>query len=290
MDKLNWSTVANMINYYKTNNVSKLTPDQIECMNLVRDIFVKADPLSVNVTKRFQSDEELVEYYGNLEKQYSGVSSSSNKTTKDIFDQSFITSPIMKTYASKFYKRHLNLAASHLSEVFKYQMATAITQNKPLPLFNIDTTHDYLKTLYHKADMPPNVQQAMVNKSNERLSVCTDVINNVVDDLLYGTHNGYYINTTLYPNVRTAVHRFRHNITHLLNCPLTLSTNIYNLIETKTNLSKNIDYKPLERVEHQNSQIPVQQHLTEMAFENEALRRAKIQEMNIKYANLLNKK
>nr|AIU36887.1 ORF104 gp41 [Cydia pomonella granulovirus] len=286
MDKLNWNTVANMINLYRTNNTAKLTPDQIACMNLVRDLFLKADPLPVNVAKRFQSDTELIEYYANLEKKYGGVVKLNG--AHGIFDKSFIISPIMKAYADRFYKRRLNLAASHLSDVFKYQMANAVTQNKPLPMLTNDITNEYMQMLYQKTEIAPNIQKVVDERNNERLRVCTDIINGVVEDLLYGTHNGYYINNALHPKLRTAVHRFRNNITYLLNSPLTLSTNVFNLMEYKAVQNgqlKDVDYSALE-VSVGGHRTPAQQHITELAFENEALRRGKIQELNMKYANL----
>ncbi|QOD40057.1 gp41 [Matsumuraeses phaseoli granulovirus] len=286
MDKLQWNTVVNMINMYKSNNTSKLSPDQIACMNLVRDIFIKADPLPVNVVKRFENDQELVEYYGNLEKKYNGPIKLNG--AHGIFDKTFVVSPIMKAYADKFYKRRLNLAASHLSDVFKYQMANAITQNKPLPLLTSDTANDYMQLLYQKAEIAANVQNAIDTNTNERLSVCSNILNNLVEDVLLGSHNGYYVNNCLNEQMKHHVYRFRNNITYLLNSPLTLSTNVYNLIEQTA--VKN-GQTPTAEPPHPNykqslNTIQPQQHLTDMAFENEALRRAKIQELNIRYADL----
>lgn len=278
-----------MINLYRTNNTSKLTPDQIACMNLVRDVFLQADPLPVNATKRFESDEDLIAYYANLEKKYGGTVKLSG--AHGIFDKSFIISPIMKAYADKFYKRRLNLAANHLSDVLKYQMANAVTQNKPLPLLNNDTTVEYLQTLYQKADVAPNVQQVVQSKGNQRLNVCTDVLNSVVEDVLMGSHNGYYVNTALSPKLRAMVHRFRDNITYLLNSPLTLSTDVFSLIEKKAvqnGQAVGVDYGKMETVK--SPFTSTQQHLTELAFENEALRRAKIQELNVRYADLMGEK
>ncbi|ABC61217.1 GP41 [Choristoneura occidentalis granulovirus] len=278
MDRLNWNTVTNMINLYKSNNTPKLTPDQIACMNLVRDMSIKADPVSVNAGKRFQSDEELIEYYANLEKKYNGKIKLSG--AHGIFDKSFVISPIMKAYADKFYKRRLNLASSHLSDVVKYQIANSITQNKPLPILNNNSVNEYLLMLHQKGDVS-------VYK-DENIQTCSDIINRIVEDILYGDHNGYYINNCLNSNNRTAVHRFRNNLTFLLNSPLTLSTNIFNLIENKAvqnGQHKDVDYSSLEKINKPS--VPIQQHLSEMAFENEALRRSKIQELNIKYADLV---
>ncbi|UXX41897.1 gp41 [Psilogramma increta granulovirus] len=282
MDTLNWSNVINAINLYKSNNMSKLSAEQIGCINLLRDMFVKADPLPVNVTKRFENDSDLVSYYANLEKKYGTIKFNGNH---GIFDKSFTISPIMKAYADKFYKRRLSLAASHLSDIVKYQIATAITQNKSLPLFYTDTTNEYIQMLYQKGDV------GNVYKNNQP-SVCVDVMNRLVEDVLYGKHNGYYVNNCLSVQNKNAVHRFRDNITYLLNSPLTLSTNIYELMENRavTNGQQvNVNYNNLEETNVSDSNvvaIPLQQHLSQLSFENEALRRAKIQDMNIKYAHL----
>ncbi|AIS92095.1 GP41 [Erinnyis ello granulovirus] len=276
METLNWSSVVNAINLYRSNNIAKLSAQQIECINLVRDLFVKADPVPVNVTKRFENDEDLIGYYANLEKKYGTIKPNGSH---GIFDKSFTISPIMKAYADKFYKRRLSLAACHLSEIFKYQMATAITQNKSLPLLYTDTTHEYLQLLYQKGDVGGVYSQ--------QPSVCADVMNRLVEDVLFGKHNGYYINNCLSANNKNSVYRFRDNITFLLNSPLTLSTNIFDLIETRAvanGQSSLVDYSSLQVTTPLT--IPLQQHLSELAFENEALRRSKIQEMNIKYAHL----
>jgi len=142
--------------------------------------------------------------------------------------------------------------------------------------------------VYHKTDVSANIQELVDNKSNERLSICTGVLNNLVEDILFGTHKGYYINHCLKPEVRRKVHRFRDNIAYLVKAPLTLSTNVYGLIETAaTNAGQHQDenYEAASAPSPANT-IPIQQSLTDLAFENEALRRGVIQKLNIKYKNL----
>lgn len=278
MDTLNWSGVINAINLYRSNNTAKLSAEQIGCINLVRDLFIKSDPVPVNVTKRFENDSDLISYYANLEKKYGTIKPNGNH---GIFDKSFTISPIMKAYADKFYKRRLSLAASHLSDIVKYQMATAITQNKSLPLFYTDTTNEYLQMLYQKGDVGGVYTQ--------QPQVCADVMNRLVEDVLYGKHNGYYVNNCLSSQNKYAVHRFRDNITYLLNSPLTLSTNIFDLIESRAianGQQTNVNYSNAQVATTSDAEIPLKQHLSVISFENEALRRAKIQDMNIKYAHL----
>lgn len=284
MDRINWNTTANMINMYRSNNTSNLSPEQIACLNLVRDMFLKAEPIPVNVTKRFESDEQLIEYYKNLEKKYGTVKLTG---AHGIFDKSFVVSPIMKAYADKFYKRRLNLAASHLSDVLKYQMANAVTQSKPLPIVHNDAADEYIQLIYQKSNLSPNMQETITNGTNERLTMCAEIINHVVEDVLFGTHNGYHINTCLSPELKNKVYRFRDNITYLVNAPLTLSTNVYGLIERAAvgagqHGDSNYDAMSQPRA----STTPLQQSLSELAFENEALRRSIVQDLNVKYLNL----
>lgn len=289
MERVPWNTIASMINLYRTNNTSQLTPEQISCMNLVRDIFIKADPVPVTAGKRFQTDEQLIEYYANLEKKYS--TGAGHKTAAgavgSIFDKSFVISPVMKAYADKFYKRRLGLASSHLSDVVRYQMADAITQNKPLPLVRGESTEEYLRLLHHKTEIAPNVQEGIDRGTDPKLAICSDVINGVVEDVLLGLHNGYYVNTTLYAPIRDLVHRFRDNVTYLLNTPLTLSTNVFGLLETRAvagGQRENVDYSALASARKVNT--PLEESLTNLAFENEALRRGIVQQLNVKYADL----
>nr|AHN92145.1 gp41 [Agrotis segetum granulovirus] len=286
---INWNTTAAMINMYRSNNTAKLTPEQIACLNLVRDLFLQAEPLPVSVTKRFETDEELINYYKNLEKKYGGATQLSGGT-HGIFDKSFVISPIMKAYADKFYKRRLNVAASHLSDVVKYQMANAVTHSKPLPIVHNDVADEYLNTLKHRSPIAPNVEKLVADRSNQRLNVCNDVFNNLVEDVLFGSHNGYFINSILKNDLKEKVYKFRDNIAYLVNAPLTLSTNVYMLIEKAAiNAGHHAaDEKMYEEIVSNTAHrtTPIQESLTELAFENEALRRGLIQDLNIKYKNL----
>lgn len=51
MGDLRCINVHNMIKYYRSNDVSNLSPEDIELMNLIRDMFINADPLPVTATK-----------------------------------------------------------------------------------------------------------------------------------------------------------------------------------------------------------------------------------------------
>ncbi|QBQ01645.1 gp41 [Hyphantria cunea granulovirus] len=281
MENITWNSLTNMINMYRGNNTAQLAPEEIGTLNFVRDIFIKSDPVSVTATKRFENDQQLIDYYRNLEKKYSNRDES-NVTNESIFNKSFIISNIMKSYADKFYKRRLNLGAAHLSDVVRYQMANAITQNKPLPIITNDATDDYIKLLYHKAPMPNNLNVLFESKINENVNLIRAVFDNLVADLLTGAYNGYYLKHCLSPETQRSAYRFRDNITFLVNAPLTLSTNIYDLIENVVaNKNPEHDYTPF--LQHQYPVYSLENALSNMALENEAMRRAVIQQLHIKY-------
>ncbi|ABQ52038.1 gp41 [Spodoptera litura granulovirus] len=284
MEQLKCINIQNMIKYYRSNDVSKLSPEDIEFINLIRDMFLHSDPLPVNVAKKFESDEQMIEYYKNLEQKY--ASSDNGDVSGSIFNKTFIISPIMKAYADKFYKRRLNLASTHLSDVVKYQIANAVTQNKPLPIVQNDVTDEYLKLIHHKANVSPNVAKVKENKTNSRMNMCSEIFDNLVSDVLFGSHNGYYINNCLSPELRHKVYRFRDNITFLVRAPLTLSTNIYNLIEEAAVHHGQSPDKSIVPPSPVYPQTSAQQSLSELAFENEALRRGLIQQLNVVYDNL----
>lgn len=276
-----------MIKYYRSNDVSNLSPEDIEFINLIRDMFINADPLPVTATKKFDTDEQLIEHYKNLEKKYQG-NNSAKGGPHGIFDKSFVISPVMKAYADKFYKRRLNLAATHLSNVVKYQIATAITQNKPLPIVQNDVTDEYMKLVGHKAVVSPNVKKVVNERTNARLNMCTDVFNSLVADVLLGAHEGYYINNCLSEEMKHKVMKFRDDVAFLVQAPLSMSTNVYELIdEAAKKYGKPRDASVL-KVPHEeyHPQTTAQQSMTELAFENEALRRGLIQQLNELYETL----
>lgn len=288
MEDLKCINVHNMIKYYRSNDVSNLTPEDIELINLIRDMFVHADPLPVTATKKFDTDEQLIEYYKNLEKKYAG-NSTGKSGPYGVFDKSFVISPIMKAYADKFYKRRLNLAATHLSNVVKYQIATAITQNRPLPIVQNDVTDEYLKLISHKANVSSNVKKLLHDRGNARLNMCTDVFNNLVADVLSGAHEGYYVNNCLSEEIREKVLKFRDDVAFLVHAPLSKSTNVYALIDDAARKYGKPEHQQQQQQHHDEQHHPqtsIQQSMTEMAFENEALRRGLIQQLNAVYETL----
>ncbi|AKR17453.1 GP41 [Mocis latipes granulovirus] len=289
MEDLKCINVQKMIKYYRSNDVSNLSPDEIELINLIRDLFVHADPLSVTATKRFETDEQMMEYYKNLQIKYQGNGTGKNGP-HGIFDKSFVISPIMKSYADKFYKRRLNLASAHLSNVLKYQMATAITQNKPLPIVQNDVADEYLKLLCSKSIISANIKQLLHDHSNSRLNSCTNLFDNLVEDVLTGAHEGYFINNCLSEEMKAKVLKFRDDVSFLVQAPLHMSTNVFALIDAAAKkygkLSTDTNRVENKRSDSQIAQTSAQLYATELAFENEALRRGLVQELNNVYETL----
>ncbi|AQQ80378.1 GP41 [Betabaculovirus altermyunipunctae] len=288
MADLRCLNVHDMIKYYRSNDVSNLGPEDIELMNLIRDMFIHADPLPVTVTKKFENDEQLIEYYKNLEKKYQGNQTGSKPGPYGVFDKAFVISPIMKSYADKFYKRRLNLAATHLSNVIKYQMATAITQSRPLPIVQNDATDEYIKLLSHKAGVSHNVKRLFTERTNARLNMCVDVFNNLVADVLMGAHDGYYINNCLGEEMREKVLKFKDDVAFLMQAPLNMSTNAFALLDAAAVKygKQPTAHKPAPERTHHEPHTSEQQSMTELAFENEALRRGLIQQLNSVYETL----
>lgn len=289
MDDLKCINVHKMIKYYRSNDVSNLSPDEIELMNVIREVFIRGDPLPVTATKRFETDDQLIEYYKNLEIKYQGNNTGKNGP-HGIFDKSFVISPIMKSYADKFYKRRLNLASTHLSNVVKYQMATAITQNKPLPLVQNDVADEYFKLLCHKANVSTNIKQLLNERTNSRLNSCTNLFNNLVDDVLTGAHEGYYVNNCLNDEMKAKVLKFRDDVSFLVQAPLNMSTNVFALIDAAAKKygkpATEVAADHVKRLNSHTAQTSEQLYATELAFENEALRRGLIQQLNSVYETL----
>nr|ANY57606.1 PlxyGVORF87 protein [Plutella xylostella granulovirus] len=283
MENLKWNTITNMINMYRNNDTSNLNAEEIAAINLIRDTFIKADPLPVTVTKRFENDNQLIDYYKNLDKKY--VNAEVDEA-RSIFNKTFLISPCMKSYADRFYGRRLSVAAAHLSDVLKFQISDALTRSKPIPSLASDVDSDYVKLLYHETQLPANISNAINDGSNKNLKFVRGVFDKLVEDLLTGRYSGYYLKHCLSTGTLNKAMRFRDNITFLLDAPLTLSTDMYSLIEraaAKRNPER--DYSAaLDSVVYPQSTL--QQMLNYLSFENETLRRDRIQNLNVKYNSI----
>ncbi|QEI03674.1 GP41 [Rachiplusia nu nucleopolyhedrovirus] len=285
--------------HYNTNDMSNLDPQTINLVNTIRNVCIDTQPVNVNVTKRFDSDENLIKHYERLRRELGSSQINSN----NIFQSSFVYSTI-PAYALKFYNRNastLNVesvdrAAQDLGFALKYMIAEAITTNTPIPLpFDQKLANDYMTLLLQRATIPQNIQNAIEassepnsNRRYPRLTMINTIINNVIDDLFGGNGSDYYL-FTLNERNRSRVLSMKRNLSQI--APLSVSRDIFEFI-ARLSVEKGINANLFESasvVTSGGNTEPVktscQQSLTELAFQNEALRRYIFQQLSYNYNN-----
>ncbi|AKR17368.1 GP41 [Urbanus proteus nucleopolyhedrovirus] len=286
--------VSKIITYYRTNDMSQLNPQMISLVNTIRDVCIDTNPIDVNVTKKFDNDENLINYYRRLHKELS----TSQTVADNIFQPSFVNT-VLLSYAQKFYNNgfeqmrntSLEKAAKHLSLSLQYQVAEAVATNAPIPLpFNFQVANNYLILLLQKANIPINIQNLIDERKNPLLNAINDIINNVIEDLFVKGEDYYFY--VLNENNRARITSLKENIGFL--APLSSSANVFEYIAkkatesgkktsvfssanfvTSTPIQKQINNKNLNDETYR-----CRQNLTEMAFQNETLRRFILQQMN----------
>lgn len=198
--------IGKIIKYYRTNDMSQLTPQMISLVNTIRDVCIESNPVHVNITKRFDSDENLIKYYSRLQKELGG-----NVINSEVFQPSFIYS-VLPSYAQKFYNNggeNVNVtsvseAAKQLSLAFQYQIAEAVTNNIPIPLpFNQQLANNYMTLLLQRATIPTNIQNAVNSRKYPQLNMINDLINSVIEDIFVGgsDYYNYMLNERLDPKL-----------------------------------------------------------------------------------------
>ncbi len=287
-----------IIRYYNTNDMSNLDPQTIHLVNTIRNVCIDTQPVDVNVIKRFDNDENMIKHYERLQRELGSSQISSN----NIFQPSFVYS-VIPAYALKFYNRNassLNVesverASQSLGIAVKYMIAEAISTNTPIPLpFDQKLANDYMTLLLQRASIPQNIQNALEANSNPnssqrypRLSMINTIINNVIDDLFGGNGNDYYL-FTLNERNRSRVLSMKRNISQL--GALSLSSDIFKFI-AQLSVDKGINANLFESAavvtaggrSTETPKTPCQQSLTELAFQNEALRRFIFQQLSYNY-------
>ncbi|QED40594.1 GP41 [Chrysodeixis includens nucleopolyhedrovirus] len=283
--------------YYNTNDMSHLDPQAINLVNTIRNVCIETQPVDVNVIKRFDSDENIIKHYERLQRELG----SAKINTGNIFQPSFVYSTI-PAYALKFYNRNassLNVesverAAQNLGFALKYMIAESISTNTPIPLpFDQKLANDYMTLLLQRATIPQNIQNAIETSSNPnssqkypRLLMINTIINNVIDDLFGGNGSDYYL-FTLNERNRSRVLSMKRNISQM--GALSLSTDIFKFI-AQLSVDKGINANLFESAaavtagrSTETVKTPCQQSLTELAFQNEALRRFIFQQLSYNY-------
>ncbi|AJD80766.1 41 kDa glycoprotein [Pseudoplusia includens SNPV IE] len=285
--------MGKIIRYYSTNDMSHLSPQMLDLVSTIRNVCIETQPVDVNVTKRFDNDENLIKHYARLQQELG-----SSEITSDIFRSSFVYN-VLPAYAHKFYNN--NAAALHSSSVeeaarqlgfaLEYQIAEAIATNTPIPLpFDQKIANDYMTLLLQRATIPQNIQNAIEYGMNDkqrypRLLMINTIINNVIDDLFGGNGSDYYL-YTLNERNRSRVLSLKRNISQL--APLSASTDIFKFIanlSTEKGINASLFESAAALTSTKNTEsykTPCQQSLTELAFQNEALRRFIFQQLSYK--------
>ncbi|AVA31157.1 gp41 [Oxyplax ochracea nucleopolyhedrovirus] len=291
--------VEKIIRYYRSNDMSELTPLMIHFINTIRDMCIDTNPVNVNVVKRFQNEETMIRHLARLQKELSQNNGSELLSSEtNIFQPSFVINTL-PAYAQKFYnggndvlgKSALNETAKQLSLAVQYMVAEAVTSNVPIPLpFNQQLANNYITLLLKRATLPSNIQSAVESKRFAHINMINDLINSVIDDIFAG--GGDYYNYVLNEKNRARVAGLKENVAFL--APLSASANIFNYIaELATRAGKrpsmfqnaayltsaaNVINSPANHL----TKTACQESLTELAFQNESLRRFIFQQINFK--------
>ncbi|ABY65798.1 gp41 [Orgyia leucostigma nucleopolyhedrovirus] len=293
-----------IIRYFRTNDYSGFDNETRLLVNTIRDICIDTSPLDVNVVKRFDNDESLMKNYERLVKDNGGSVVPSN-----IFVQSFIDH-VLPSYAQKFYNKggitvsddSKAEAAYQLGLAVKYQVAQAVTSSIPIPLpFNQQLANNYMTLLLKQAQIPPNVQTAVQSRRYAQLNNINDLINNVITNLFAGGNDYYYY--VLNETNRARIISLKENLTYLGS--LSETANVFEFIaELATRKGKQPGlFREAHNITSSNNrhrtivggnanamqtdkEAALHEHyrrsLTEMAFQNEALRRFIFQELSYK--------
>ncbi|UJZ89023.1 gp41 [Erannis ankeraria nucleopolyhedrovirus] len=284
-----------IIRYFRTNDYSGFDNETKLLVNTIRDICIDTSPVDVNVVKRFESDENLMKHYERLVNEGGGVAVPNN-----IFVQSFVDT-IIPSYAQKFYNKgnftvsdsNKAEAARQLSSAIQYQIAQAVTTSMPIPLpFTQQLTHNYITLLLKQAQIPPNIQQAVQTRKYNQLNNINDLINIVIDNIFAGGNDYYYY--VLNDKNRARVVSLKENISYLE--PLSRTTNIFEYIAHEAtkkgkqpglfreafNITSSTPTNATLANAQREETLQYRRSLTELAFQNEALRRFIFQQLSYK--------
>ncbi|AGR57108.1 GP41 [Choristoneura rosaceana nucleopolyhedrovirus] len=225
--------VHKIIRYYRCNDMAELTPLMIHFINTIRDMCIDSNPVSVNIIKRVQSDDEIVRHLIGLQKELRQNSVVETVGSDfNIFQPSFVLNSL-PAYAQKFYngganslgKDALNEAAKQLSLAVQYMVSEAVTCSIPIPLpFDQQLANNYVTLLLKRATLPDNMQEAVKSRSFVHINMINDLINAVIEDLFAG--GGTYYHYVLNEKNRARVVGLKENVGFL--APLSASADIFN--------------------------------------------------------------
>ncbi|AAC59082.1 gp41 [Orgyia pseudotsugata multiple nucleopolyhedrovirus] len=227
--------VHKIIRYYRCNDMSELTPLMIQFINTIRDMCIDSNPVSANIIKRAQSDDDIVRHLIGLQKELRQNSvAEAIGSDFNIFQPSFVLNSL-PAYAQKFYnggantlgKDALNEAAKQLSLAVQYMVSEAVTCSIPIPLpFDQQLANNYVTLLLKRATLPDNMQEAVKSRSFVHINMINDLINAVIEDLFAGGGTYYYY--VLNEKNRARVVGLKENVGFL--APISASADIFNYI------------------------------------------------------------
>nr|AGS47918.1 structural glycoprotein p40 [Ectropis obliqua nucleopolyhedrovirus]QWV59668.1 Gp41 [Ectropis obliqua nucleopolyhedrovirus]UYO72861.1 Gp41 [Ectropis obliqua nucleopolyhedrovirus] len=291
-----------IIKYFRTNDHSGFNQETIHLVNTIRDICIDTNPLNINVVKRFDSDEALMKNYENLVLRAGGSVVPSN-----IFKNEFMEH-ILPSYAQKFYNKgnfevsnnSKSEAAKQLGLAIQYQIAQSVTSSVPIPLpLTQQLVNNFITLLLKKAQIPNNIQQAVSSKKYTQLNNIIMLINQIIEDVFASGGEYYYY--VLNEKNRARIISLKENLTYL--GALSETTNIFEFIaEMATRRGKqpglfrdaysitNSSTPPQRKSQPKSASVNAEEtlheqyrrSLTEMAFQNEALRRFIFQQLSYK--------
>jgi hypothetical protein len=289
--------VDRVIKYYRTNDMSHLTPQMQLLINTIRDLCLDTNPVDVNVVKRFDSDENLIKHYARLAKDMGGSAVPDN-----VFQPSFVYT-VLPAYAQKFYNKgaigvnesSVAEAAKQLGLAVQYQVAQAVATNTPIPLpFTQQLANEYMTCLLQQATVPSNIQRAVESGKYPQLNHINMLGNNLSDNIFSSGGDYYYY--ILNEQNRARIISLKENIGFL--APLSSSVNIFQYVADRaTKAGKRPDLFSgatlitssggggARKDDSSKAANACQRSLTELAFQNEALRRFIFQQLSYKRNN-----
>nr|UZH98351.2 glycoprotein 41 [Neodiprion sertifer nucleopolyhedrovirus] len=157
-------------------------------------------------------ENDMHEYYNKIGKMKIDV----NKH-KSIFNNEFLTSKYMKSFASKFYANKIAEASHMLTDSVIYQMTESVTRNR-IMLYNIkdETFLEFLRLIRTKSDIPNSLLHSISIGNQPKISLFIDIVNDVVTSAFTTDSNDNYYDVLLKPQLATLINNFKENVNYFV--------------------------------------------------------------------------
>ncbi|ABC74921.1 occlusion derived virus envelope glycoprotein 41 [Neodiprion abietis nucleopolyhedrovirus] len=147
---------------------------------------------------------------------------------KSIFNNEFLVSKPLKSFASKFYANKISEAADVLSESVLYQTADSVTRNRVfLPSVKDDVFWEYLRLLYTKSDIPESLLDSVSRGNQPKITLFKNLVNNIVSSSFRTTANENYYDVVLSPELSTLINSFKENANYSIPLSAKQSVSIF---------------------------------------------------------------